>query len=188
MLAFVCLPANSQAPESETNLYAKDGLAFEYPVSWILTDKTTAETQHLIISREGSSALIMIVALRALARESRQLDAAHKGFTQPLIENMSEKFGDGSSPRRASCVDVSGKKAYGVRLKGTYEKLPSTGEVYSFMMGLRFVNLVFVRADKDEAQGNIAWKVLREVSGLISQRMLEGRQSWVPKIFPALEY
>ena len=156
MLAFVCLPANAQASEGETKQYAKDGMAFQYPVGWVITDKSSAEAQHLILSREGSSVLIMIVALRALGSDSAPLDSSRTSFTQRLIETMAKKFGESGSPteRESVCIDVSGKKASGVRLKGMYDKQPSTGEVFSFMMGFRFSNLVFVRAAKDEAQGD----------------------------------
>lgn len=98
VLALVCLPTNAQSLEGETRRYAKDGLAFQYPASWVLTDKSTAEAQHLMISREGSSAVVMIVALRDLVSDGRQLDSARNSFTQPLIENMAKKFGvSGSS-------------------------------------------------------------------------------------------
>lgn len=163
-VAFVCLPTNPQSSGGETTRYAKDGLAFEYPVGWVLTDKSTAEAQHMILSREGSSVLVMIVALRALVSDGRKLDSAVKSFKEPLIENISNKFGESGAPaaRDPVCVDVGGKKAGGVRLKGMYDRQPGTAEVFSFMAGLRFTNLVYVRADKDEAQGNPAWKSIRD--------------------------
>ena len=90
-VGFGCLQTRAQSSEGDTRLYTKDRLAFQYPSSWTITDKSTSEAQHLLITREGSSVLIMIVALRALVSDGRRLDSTRTGFTQRLIETMSEE-------------------------------------------------------------------------------------------------
>jgi TonB family protein len=48
--------------------------------------------------------------------------------------------------------------AVGFRLAGRLEQEPGTGEVYAIVLGQRLVHLVYVRVDKDEAQGAPVWK------------------------------
>lgn len=161
--ALCCLSVQAQSPQSGTKHFAKDGLSFDYPASWALADRSTSAAQHLVITLPAISTLIMVIAHRDAVTTFDQSLAVRSAITEPFIENMAEKFRSGKKMERESlCTEVGDFKAVGgVRLRGLFNNLPTTGEVYTFLLGRRFVNLVYIRADKDDAQGSPAWGMIR---------------------------
>lgn len=162
--ALCCLSVLAQSPQSELKNFARDGLAFDYPAGWVLADRSTPQAQHLVIARPASSALIMVISYRDAITSFDQSQIARSAFTEPFIENVAEKFSSGGkkAERDSFCAEVGElKNVGGIRLRGSLNQLPSTGEIYSFLMGRRFVNLVYIRADKDAAEGRLGWDTIR---------------------------
>lgn len=160
-----CSPALAQSPAIKAQIFAKDGLSFEYAEGWKLIDKSTSEAQHLILTHEGSSALIMIIAFRDLIGLPEQLTAARSKITEPFIEDTSRKLGVGAShvERENGQIQVGDEIADGVRIRGMLNNEKATAEVYSFLSNLRFVNLVYIRSDKDSPLGDPVWEAIRKL-------------------------
>lgn len=176
LVSLMCAPASwrsktaaqsqqSAAAQSAVEHFTKDGLSFDYPVGWKLADRSTRAAQHLILSREGSSALVMVIAYRDPVADAQQFYAARESLTKHYVEDLALRLGvkkvpewDNDSP----CLEVGGRFATGFRLEGKSDGLPTTGEVYALVLGSRFVNLVYVRNDKDEGAVAVAWKSLHE--------------------------
>jgi hypothetical protein len=55
-----------------TSTYDNDGLKFSYPSDWTLTDRSSPETQHLLLSKPGTLLLIVIVSPRETLIDSKQ--------------------------------------------------------------------------------------------------------------------
>ncbi len=163
--ALCCLNALAQSPQSELKHFATDGLSFDYPGGWTLTDKSTPQAQHLTLVRPGGSEMIMIIAYRELVTSSAQFHVAHDQITEPYIESVAQKFGSTGKPaeREFLCTEVSqhNKSVGGLRVRGSFNQQPSTGEFYSFLMRQHFVNLIYIRMDKDAAQGDPVWETVR---------------------------
>jgi TonB family protein len=163
-------PAAAQSSESQPSVehFAKDGLSFDYPKGFKLTDRSSEAAQHLILGREGSSVLIMVIAHRDAVANREQFETARDQITTPYAQNLARSLGVEKAPswEEAGCVDVGERPADGRRfatgfkLSGKSNGQPSTGEVYAAALGRRFVNLVYVRNDKDDAQGAPAWKTV----------------------------
>jgi TonB family protein len=173
LISMMCAPAplrsktaaQSQSSQSAVEHFAKDGLSFDYPTGWKLTDRSTEAAQHLILSREGSSALLMVIAHRDAVANGQQVVAARESITLPYVEQLARSLGVEKVPEwdnNSPCLDVGGRFATGFKLAGHSNGLPSTGEVYALVLGGCFVNLVYVRNDKDDAAGADAWKGLSE--------------------------
>lgn len=163
--ALCCLSASAQSIPVEMKHFARDGLSFDYPAGWALNDKSTPQAQHLVIVLPNSSALIMVIAHRDTVTSSEQFFAARQGTTEPFIKSVEEKFrpnGKVPAERDFPCIEIGELKSVGgIRLRGSFNRAPSTGEFYSFVLGRRFVNLVYIRMDKDETQGSSAWDTIR---------------------------
>jgi len=160
----VSLPALAQTPAAvEVKHFDADRLSFDYPAQWTLTDKSTPQAQHLILTRKGSSVEITIQAQREIILRAQMADA-RRDITEPLISEIARKMGaTAKAPERTpSRIMVGGVEAEGLRLHATPGRGSKTGEVYWLRLGLRFVNLAYVRADKDEAQGATVWKTIHE--------------------------
>jgi TonB family protein len=160
ILALISSTALAQSPAGEVKTFASDGLSFNYPADWTLTDKSNAQAQHLILSQAKSSVLIMIVAYRDLISSREQFALALSNFTSPYLDSIARNFATPAhkAERDYPCMDINGVKISGTRLRGLYQNEQSTGEVYTLVRGRRFVNLVYIRADKDSAQAAIAWE------------------------------
>ncbi|MCA1633333.1 MAG: hypothetical protein LC802_06325 [Acidobacteria bacterium] len=156
----MCVAASAQTPPG--GRYVQDGLSFSYPTGWTLTDKSNAQAQHLILTRDGGSALVVVIAYRELIVSPGQLAAAHHNLWRPFALDMARKLGVERNPpwEDTQCQQVGERSAVGVRLSGRLEGQPTTGEVYALALGRRFVIVFFVRHDRDEAQESPAWKTL----------------------------
>jgi TonB family protein len=163
-LIFLCTTALAQSPASENKHFTKDGLSFDYPNGWALTDKSNPQAQHLILTRNGSSALIMVIAHRDLISGPEQLVAARAAITIPFVENVAQKLGVKEIPvwLNSNCVKVGNHSAVGFVLHGRSGKEPTTGEIYTLAPGRRFVNLVYIRAEKDDPADSPAWQAVRD--------------------------
>ncbi len=183
-------PAAAQSSESRPSVerFAKDGLSFDYPKGFKLTDRSNEAAQHLVLGREGSSVLIMVIAHRDAVANREQFETARDNITTPYVENLARSLGVEKSPswEEAGCIDVGERPAdarlyaTGFKLSGKSNGQPSTGEVYAAALGRRFVNLVYVRNDKDDAQGAAAWKTVLDTLKVEPQPGVAGYEAEGP--------
>jgi TonB family protein len=163
VLAVLAALARVPAPQGGVEHFSKDGLSFDLPAGWAVEDKSTAEQQHFIIRRTGSTVLLMVVARREPLRNVGQLFESRRSITRPYVENLARQLG-ATVPEEseAQCLSVGESLAPGYRLAGRIAQEPGTGEVYPVVKGQRLVHLVYIRQDKDEAAGAPAWMSLRD--------------------------
>ncbi|HEX5707603.1 MAG TPA: energy transducer TonB [Pyrinomonadaceae bacterium] len=151
------------APEGgASQRFARDGLAFEYPTGWTLEDLSDANAQHLLLARAGGAALVRVVVYREPLQDFEQFIAAGRNIWTPYVKDLAGKLGVAELPSReeSKCQAVGDSVAAGVRLSGQLEGRPSVGEVYALVLGRRYVNLFFVRAERDDAAASAAWQTV----------------------------
>lgn len=156
------VPSAAVAPQGGNGHFSKEGLTFDYPVAWTLADTGTGELQRLMLRREGASNIILIFAPRELTKTPRQIYESRVNVTEPYITNIAHKLGLNRPPppNESKCTTIGGHPSVGVRMSGHLEGEPTTVDVYTVVLGQRPLHLVHVRADKDEAVGEAAWKTL----------------------------
>jgi TonB family protein len=106
----------------------------------------------------------MIVAYRELLTQPGQIQLGVRGITDPYVESIAKNFAASGHPveRDNPCIELEHVKVTGTRIHGFYQNEPSTGEVYAFVRGRRFINLVYIRADKDTPRGDGAWEAVQK--------------------------
>ena len=150
----------AQTPEQELNHLATGGISFDYPAGYTVTDKSTQEAQEFIITRQGSSTRLTIIATRRLFTSS-ELPAATDDLKESLIKKVGTTLGLGDSPERTDIkVRLGLREVEGVRLQ-SFGNPTRTGEVIWSNLSLRLVALSFVRADADEEAGAQLWETVR---------------------------
>lgn len=154
-------PAAAQTADG-AGRYDKDGLTFDYPAGWALTDQSDAGAQRLTLTRAGTSAAVVVLVPREPISKFEQIQGARQVVTQPYVESFARQFGLAAPPdsNDALCQQVGGHTATGFKLGGPFKGEPHTAEVYAVVAGRRYVNVAYVRADKDEAQAAAAWKAV----------------------------
>lgn len=162
LILLTCASAAKTRQQPSAEHFSKDGLSFDYPAGWALTDRSAAGAQHLLLSLRNSSALIQVVAYRDPLRSVEQIGAARDAVTIPYVKDLSQKLGLREAPpwKDAQCLNVGSHFASGLRLSGRLDGQPSSADVFTVVLGQRFVQLVYTRVDEDDAQGSEAWKVL----------------------------
>jgi hypothetical protein len=145
--------------QAASSVYDEDGLRFSYPSNWTLTDRSSADTQHLLLSRPDSLLLIAIVSPRQVIVAQDQFwkmrSLVDEKFFKAIEKGLAGANGTGESD--AQCLDFNGRNIPGKRFKGIYKNEPSTGEVYPFALGNRLVGLVYLHAAKDDTVGHPVW-------------------------------
>ena len=159
LLIFVILLA---APRGPVEHYEKDGLAFDYPAGWTLSDTGDAKMQRVMLTRNDASNVIIVFAQREPVTSAGQLYASRTGITMPYVANIAHKLGlnNPPPPGDSQCLAVGGRPAVGFRMNGMLEGEPTTAEVYTAVIGQRLLHLVHIRSDKNEEVSAPAWKTL----------------------------
>jgi TonB family protein len=155
---------HGQARVTEMKSFEKDGLSFNYPSAWTLTDKSDAQKQYLALTHGDSSILIVILAYRDQLSTAEQLETARRNITEPYIDSLANNLSTPGHPakRDTTCTDLGGPLVQGVELRGLYHDQPTTAEVYALARGGRFLNVVYLGAAKDWAEGSAAWGAIRK--------------------------
>jgi TonB family protein len=152
------------AQNSSPKHFSKDGLAFDYPAEWTLSDQSNDQAQHLILAGPGSSPVIIVWAYREAVHSRFQVVNATRQITEPYIRTLSEKLSSGKSvaKRESTCVTVGEATVGGTMLRGVVDDAPTVAEIYAFPKGGRFVNLLYLRTESEGARGTSAWKLVRD--------------------------
>jgi TonB family protein len=142
------------------NHLTADGISFDYPAGYAVTDKSTPEAQEFVITRQGSSIQLTIVAMRRLVSPN-ELPAAIEDFKEPIIKKVGATLSLTDSPERTEIKSRLGlREAEGVRLQSLDNRM-RTGEVIWLHWNSRLIALSFVRADADEEAGSHLWETIR---------------------------
>src|SRR5262245_21725731 len=108
----------SQSATPTTTHFLKDGLVFDYPSTWNITDKSNSEAQHLVLNSPDSSAVVMVVADRDIISYPEYLDAARRDITEPIVQQIMAKLGGSSVQRQPIQTKINGLDVDGIRLRG----------------------------------------------------------------------
>src|SRR6185503_717819 len=160
IISILSVSTYAQSAGTELNHVAAEGISFDYPSGYSVTEESTPETQQFVIKRKGSSVqLTIVVTQRAVLRN--ELPAAIENFTEPLLKQVAVTLGSSksSSERTSFQTQIGTKQAEGVRLRSTRSET-KTGEVIWVRWKLRLIALVFVRADADKSVGAELWQTV----------------------------
>ena len=66
IISFLSVIVYAQSAGSELNHFAAEGISFDYPSGYSVTEDSTPEAQQFVIKRKGSSIELTIVVTRRL--------------------------------------------------------------------------------------------------------------------------
>lgn len=163
-LTLVVIFSLAAAAQADHRHFSQDGASFDYPADFLLNDRSDAKAQQLILTRPDISSMILLVAFRDAILTRTQLFAATEHTTEPYIHDLVAKLSTTKTPaqRDSSCATVGDSSIGGIQVRGEMNGAPATAEVYAFPKGRRFINLVYIRKNAEDAQSAAAWKLVRE--------------------------
>jgi len=161
LLILGCCLAAGQGP-SDAKHFSKDGLLFDYPSEWLLTDTSSSDAQQLTLTRTNSDAQLRVFVHRGHISAEKMADA-RKALVDPYIESTSKQFEQmgGQPTRSADSTEIGGVKADGVRIRAVLGDEPGAAQIFWLLVGKRVVVLTFFGPDKDLKQWTSAWDLVR---------------------------
>ena len=149
----------AQSAGPKMNHFAADGISFDYPDGYSVTDESSSEAQHLKLTHRGTSVTLTIVALRGIVLR-KDVPAAIEKSTEPLITQVAKTLGGKSRPDRTSIkTQIGSTEVEGVRLRSVDNR--RTGEVVWSRLSFRLISMALVRSDLDEFPGSQLWQTIR---------------------------
>lgn len=158
IVSLLSLHVYAQSADPELNHLATGAISFNYPAGYSVADKSTPEAQEFVITRQGSSIQLTIIAMRRLISPN-EVPAAIDDFIEPIIKKVGTTLGLSDSPDRTVIkLQLGSREADGVRLRSLDNR---TGDVIWLHWNSRLVALSLVRADADEDAGAQLWETVR---------------------------
>ena len=160
LIVLSVLMANAQVGTGETKHFEKDGLAFNYPAGWRLTDNSSPGEQSLTLASEDRTSQIVINKIDRLVPPC-DFQAENEKIANALAAKVAKQI-KAPSPLTTSRVktQVGAFEFEGVQLHGVLNHKPVTGDIYSARLNRQFVSLVYLRNDQDEEARSV-WDTVR---------------------------
>lgn len=160
---FVSVSALAQASSAQMERFASGGVAFQYPATWTLSDKSSTDNQHLVLELKGTAAQIMVLVERTPSTQPGQRAAVLRERTTKFADIMTTELEKtGSSVQRSEVTtEAGGVQADGLRLRAAPGGQPGSIDVYSLVLSGRIVMLTLLRPDSDATAATPAWNAVR---------------------------
>ena len=143
--------------------FTKDGLSFDYPDGWSITDESDSDAQQLTLGRPDTEALIKFFVHRGKVNTPDKLAQAKAKIIEPYLSHTEKTFvGMGAKPERvAATTQIAGVDAEGVRITAILDREPGEAGVYWATVGERLVVLTLFGPDKAIKKAAPTWDVIR---------------------------
>jgi len=92
MISLLSVSTYAQSAGPELNHFAAEGISFDYPAGYSVTEESTPEARQFVIIRKGSSVQLTIVVTQRLILRN-ELPAAITNFTEPLLNKVAITLG-----------------------------------------------------------------------------------------------
>ena len=160
VLVFCCVLAAAQTPDSKN--FAKDGLSFDYPASWQLSEDSNTDLQQFTLTKANSDVQIGIFVHRGRMTPEKMADAK-KAIVDPLIAgNVKQFVAMGAKPEQVpDSSEIGGVKADGTSINASLGGETGAAKIYWALVGERVVILSLFGPDKQLKQLAPAWDLVR---------------------------
>jgi len=150
----------SQSAETGLNRFSTDGISFDYPAGYSVTDESTEDAQQFVVTRRGSSVQLTIVVLRRMIQQN-EMPGAIENFKEPIIKQAGVTLGQANAAERTSIqTQLGNRQAEGVRLQSLGNR-KRTADVIWLRWNFRLVAATFIRSSVDEPIELRLWQTVR---------------------------
>jgi hypothetical protein len=162
VFAFALLTVVGVAAQNNKH-FTKDGLSFDYPDGWTITDGSNSDAQDLTLSRTDSEAQIKFFVHRGKVNTPDKLEQAKTKLIEPYLKYYEREFARmGANPTRAAATtQIGGSNAEGVRITAVIDGEPGEAGVYWTTVGERLVVLTLFGPDKALKKAAPTWDAVR---------------------------
>ena len=142
--------------------FEKDGLTFDYPASWQISDQSSGQMQYIQMARDGF-AEIRIRAPREWLSTPEKEAAAKKLIQDQYVDSfVSQVEQAGMSPKRSVATSqISGADAEGTSVRAVMGGEPGGMDAYFRIVSARLVQVSIIGSEKEIAKSTPAWDLIR---------------------------
>ena len=160
-IALCLLTISAPAQDPNVKHFEKDGLSFDYPANWQISDQSTGQMQFLELSQ--GDVTIRVRSPREWLKTPDKEAHAKKLFQDQYVESFATQFEQqGMQPKRSAVTSqLGGGDAEGVRLRVVMDRQPGGLDSYYRIVSDRLVHLSVLGSEKDIARDAPAWDMIR---------------------------
>src|SRR5258705_4978701 len=141
--------------------YDKDGLSFDYPANWQLSDQSTGQMQFLELTR--GDIVLRVRSPREWLKTPEKEAQAKKLFQDQYVDGFAKQFEQQSmQPKRSAITTtIAGANADGTRLRVVMDRQPGGLDSYYLILSDRLVNLSILGSESDITKAAPVFDLIR---------------------------
>jgi len=149
------------AQDPNVKHYEKDGLSFDYPANWQLSDQSTGQMQFLELTR--GDLVLRVRSPREWLKTPEKEATAKKLFQDQYVDGFAKQFEQqGMQPKRSAITTtIAGANADGTRLRVVMDRQPGGLDSYYLVLSDRMVNLSILGSESDITKSAPVWDIIR---------------------------
>ncbi|HXI74080.1 MAG TPA: hypothetical protein VNG94_00740 [Pyrinomonadaceae bacterium] len=150
------------AQDPNVKRFEKDGLSFDYPANWQISDQSTGQMQYVQIARDGY-AEIRIRTPREWLKTPDKEAAAKKLIQDQYVDSFASQIQQaGMTPKRSTAATQnSGADAQGARVRAVMDGEPGGMDSYFNITSDRLVQMSIIGSEKEIAKSAAIWDMIR---------------------------
>jgi len=150
------------AQDPNVKHFAKDGLSFDYPANWQISDQSTGQMQYVQLARDGY-AEIRIRTPREWLKTPDKEAAAKKLIQDQYVDTFASQIQQaGMTPKRSTAAtQISGADAQGARVRAVMDGEPGGMDSYFNITSDRLVQMSIIGSEKEIAKSEPVWDMIR---------------------------
>jgi len=160
-LALSLLIGSALAQDPNIKHYDKDGLSFDYPANWQLSDQSTGQMQFIELTR--GDLVLRVRSPREWLKTPEKEATAKKLFQDQYVDGFAKQFEQqGMQPKRSAVTTtIAGANADGTRLRVVMDRQPGGLDSYYLILSDRLVNLSILGSERDITKVAPVWDLIR---------------------------
>jgi hypothetical protein len=154
-----CIPSFAQ--DAGVKSVSTDDFSFEYPADWRLSDKSSEDVLQYNLMPPSGNVLIKIISLNVEINDYDSFNQVRTQTAQSFADKIYARFNEtGKAEGTDICSEFNSTTVPGNRIKGFYEKSPSTADFFYFAMNKRFFSFTYLRDDPESAKADPGWNTI----------------------------
>ena len=149
------------AQDPNAKQFAKDGLSFDYPANWQISDQSTSQMQLIELAK--GDVVIRVRSPREWLRTPGKEAHAKKLFQEKYVDDFAAQVEQaGMHPKRStSSTEIAGAVAEGASVRAVMDGQPGGMDSYSRIVSDRLVNLSIIASEKEIKTSALVWDLIR---------------------------
>src|SRR5436305_10472858 len=151
-IALCLLTISVTAQDPNVKHFEKDGLSFDYPANWQISDQSTQQMQFLELSQ--GDVVIRVRSPREWLKTPEKEAHAKKLFQDQYVDSFATQFEQqGMQPKHSTVTtQIAGADAEGVRLRVVMDRQPGGLDSYYRIVSDRLIHLSILWSEKEIAK------------------------------------